>query len=117
MTRQIASTAAWLLSVIIIVLSDVPPGMRPVIGSHVVEHAFAFAALGALFGHAHADRAIACGAGLVLFCGVVEVVQLWVPGRHARLMDFVVDTTASLVGIALAILVGNSSRIWAEPGK
>jgi VanZ family protein len=119
MIRQVTSAAAWLLCVVIIVLSDVPPGMRPVVGSHVVEHVVAYAMLGALFGLTYPERAAGCAARLVMFCGMIEVVQVWVPGRHARLMDFAVDATASLSGLALAILIGNFGRklIWAEPEK
>jgi len=33
--------------------------------------------------------------------GVLELLQLWMPGRHARLADFVVDALAACVGLAL----------------
>jgi len=32
--------------------------------------------------------------------GVIEILQFWAPGRHARLMDFVVDALAACVGLA-----------------
>jgi hypothetical protein len=117
MTRKIASTAAWLLAAIIMILSDVPPGIRPVVGSQIVEHAFAFAALGALFGLAYPDRAVANVTGLFLFCGFIEAVQVWIPGRHARLTDFGVDIAASVFGLVLAISISNFNRkrIWAKP--
>jgi VanZ family protein len=34
--------------------------------------------------------------------GLIEILQLWAPGRHARLEDFVVDALAACVGIAVA---------------
>lgn len=34
--------------------------------------------------------------------GVLEIVQLLVPGRHARLEDFVVDALGALAGYAIA---------------
>jgi len=34
--------------------------------------------------------------------GVLELLQLWMPGRHARLEDFVVDALAACVGLAIA---------------
>jgi VanZ family protein len=37
---------------------------------------------------------------------VLEVLQLWVPGRHARLEDFVVDALATCAGFALAAISG-----------
>jgi hypothetical protein len=35
---------------------------------------------------------------LVSFSGAVEIAQLFVPGRHARLSDFIVDALAITVG-------------------
>ena len=32
--------------------------------------------------------------------GLIEILQLWAPGRHARLEDFVVDALAACVGLA-----------------
>jgi VanZ family protein len=35
----------------------------------------------------------------VIFCGGIELAQLMIPGRHARLSDFFVDAAAICVGI------------------
>jgi VanZ family protein len=32
----------------------------------------------------------------------MEILQFWVPGRHARISDFVVDAAAACAGLALA---------------
>jgi len=42
--------------------------------------------------------------------GILELLQLFVPGRHARLEDFVVDALAALVGFAIAGAIGWSVR-------
>ncbi len=34
--------------------------------------------------------------------GVIEILQLWAPGRHARLEDFAVDALAACAGLAVA---------------
>jgi VanZ family protein len=34
--------------------------------------------------------------------GVIEILQFWAPGRHARLSDFVVDALAACAGLAVA---------------
>jgi VanZ family protein len=34
--------------------------------------------------------------------GAIEILQIWAPGRHARLEDFVVDALACCVGLAVA---------------
>jgi VanZ family protein len=39
-----------------------------------------------------------------MFAGFVEIAQLFVPGRHARLSDFIVDALAMCVG-ALAVML------------
>jgi VanZ family protein len=39
---------------------------------------------------------------LLVFAGLVEMIQLWVPGRHARLSDFAVDAAALIFGVAAA---------------
>jgi len=43
---------------------------------------------------------------LAAMIGVLEVPQLWAPGRQARLEDFVVDAAAALGGFAIATGVG-----------
>jgi VanZ family protein len=34
--------------------------------------------------------------------GVLELMQFWAPGRHARLEDFLVDAGTACIGFALA---------------
>ncbi len=43
---------------------------------------------------------------MVAFAGAVEIAQLFVPGRHARMSDFIVDALAVCVGVLTAVLVG-----------
>ncbi|WP_371135809.1 hypothetical protein [Bradyrhizobium sp.] len=38
--------------------------------------------------------------------GLIEILQFWAPGRHARWLDFVVDALAACVGLALAACIG-----------
>jgi VanZ family protein len=38
----------------------------------------------------------------VVMIGAIEILQIWAPGRHARLEDFVVDALACCVGLAVA---------------
>jgi VanZ family protein len=42
----------------------------------------------------------------VVFAAFVELIQLMIPGRHARLSDFAVDAVASCIGVALALFFG-----------
>ena len=50
------------------------------------------------------------GIGAVAFCAAIEVAQLMVPGRHARVSDFVVDATAACIGILAGSLLARMTR-------
>ena len=57
-----------------------------------------------MFGYS--QRALKLAVALVGFAGFIEIVQIFVPGRHARLTDFIVDAAALPVGMAIASLAG-----------
>jgi len=98
--RALCRIAGWLLLLIIIVLSIVPPQDRPVTPApHAFEHAAIFLLAGLAFGLGYARRRSIQVLGLVVFSGAVELVQLAIPGRHARLSDFIVDALSISVGV------------------
>ena len=66
------------------------------------EHALAFVLVGLAFGLAYGRNRWATAAISVALIGLLEILQLWMPGRHARLGDFVVDAMAACAGLALA---------------
>lgn len=69
--------------------------------THDGEHALAFILLGLAFALAYPrHRPLVAGAFLILI-GLLELLQLFVPGRHARLSDFLVDALAALIGMAI----------------
>jgi hypothetical protein len=91
---------AWLSLTLIIILSMVPPGLRPTTPlPHNVEHGVAFLATGAAFGFRYAAFERRLSLAAVTFCGSIELSQLLVVGRHARFSDFCVDVFGSLAGI------------------
>jgi hypothetical protein len=97
-------TVAWSLATAIVALSVVPPGLRPETGtSHHLEHFIIFAATGLAFGLGYRKHSLVAPL-LVAFSGGIEIAQLFVPGRHARLGDFVIDTLAACFGLLAAIL-------------
>ena len=105
----IVRITAWSLSAAIVALSVVPPRLRPETGApHHLEHFAIFAATGLAFGLGYRKRWLVAPL-LVVFSGSVEVAQLLVPGRHARLSDFVVDALAACFGF-LAVSLTNRSR-------
>jgi VanZ family protein len=102
MLRRFMRLAAWILLSVIVLLSAVPSGARPITTfPHAVEHAIIFWAVGMLFGAAYLGHERMLSIGAVAFCATLELTQLLIPGRHARLSDFIVDTTAALVGVFL----------------
>lgn len=99
--------AAWSVAIAILVLSVVPARLRPETGApHNLEHFAIFALAGITFGYGYSRRPLPLGVALVLFAGFVELIQLAIPGRHARLSDFIVDAVASCIGVALASVLG-----------
>jgi VanZ family protein len=104
--------AAWLIAFTIIVLSLVPPSARPVTDvSHGLEHLAIFLVCGLAFGAGYPDRALRLIVGLIGFSAVVEIVQIWVPGRHARLSDFFVDAAAVSIGAGFGCLIERKRRL------
>jgi VanZ family protein len=64
------------------------------------EHALAFVLLGLAFGLAYPRHRPPAAAFVIGYTGLVEILQFWAPGRHARLSDFVVDALAAAIGLA-----------------
>ena len=101
----VAKIASWTLAAAIIILSVVPPSLRPETGvPHELEHFLIYAITGFTFGIAYELQYAPLAMLLALFAGCVEIAQLFVPGRHARLSDFIVDAIAMCAG-ALAVML------------
>ena len=66
------------------------------------EHGLAFILIGLAFGFAHPEQRLRTATVAVVMTGVLEIVQTWMPGRHARLQDFVVDVIATCIGFVIA---------------
>ncbi len=97
---------AWCLTAAIVVLSLVPPDLRPETGApHALEHFVIYAATGTAFGLGYGRKGVLLAVSLVIFAGVVELAQLLVPGRHARLSDFIIDALALCFGVVTAFMV------------
>jgi VanZ family protein len=97
---------AWLLTVVIIVLSLVPAWLRPETNvPHNFEHFSIFFATGVAFGVGYSRRPYLVIVMLVVFAGAVELAQIVIPSRHARLSDFIVDALAACVGAAISSIL------------
>ena len=96
-------TIAWTVAAAVAFATLGPPTYRPHSNlGQDGEHALAFLLVGLAFGLAYSRNRWVTAAISVILIGLLEILQLWMPGRHARLEDFVVDVLAACVGLALA---------------
>jgi VanZ family protein len=103
--RRIFRVAAWFLLLAIVVLSVVPPTYRPVTPApYDVEHLVIFFVTGLAFGLGYASRPVLQAIGLVALSAGIELLQFYIPGRHARLTDFLVNALSVALGVGLAAL-------------
>jgi VanZ family protein len=103
MMTVILKLIAWCLAAAVTFATLGPARFRPHSDlGQVGEHAFAFALVGLAFGLAYTRNRAVVAALAVALIGVLELLQLWAPGRHARLDDFAVDALATCAGFTLA---------------
>jgi VanZ family protein len=104
-TRRLFQFAGWACVIAIAALSLVAPSLRPVtILPHDLEHAAIFAITGSTLGLGYPNRTQHHMSALIVFAGFIELAQLYAPGRHARVIDFVVDALAACLGVAFAAI-------------
>jgi VanZ family protein len=98
---------AWLLAAAVTFATLGPARFRPHANiTHVGEHTLAFILLGLAFALAYPKHRTRVAGISVILIGVLELLQLFAPGRHARLEDFIVDALAALAGFALPAIFG-----------
>ena len=108
---RIAQILAWVLTLGIVALTIIPPFLRPVTGApHNFEHFAIFLFTGAAFGIGYPRREFILWTLAILFSAIVELSQLVVPGRHARLSDFVVDALGACAGVVFGLLFVSRRR-------
>lgn len=91
MARPLFQTTAWVCLAAVVVFSLGAPSLRPMtVLTHSLEHAAIFLLAGLAFGLGYPGRGARVIAALVLFAGAIEIAQLYAPGRHARLGDFII---------------------------
>lgn len=106
MTTTLARLSAWLLAAAVTFATLGPARFRPraPLGQDG-EHALAFVLIGLAFGLAYRQHRLLTAAIAVMLTGALELAQLWAPGRHARLEDFMVDALTACVGFGAAALL------------
>jgi VanZ family protein len=104
--QNISRATAWIILAVIVLLTIVPPGLRPITHvPHNVEHAAVFLLDGLVFAFGYRGRALLMSIAALPLCAALEIGQLFIPGRHARLSDFVVDFIAAVIGIAAGTII------------
>jgi VanZ family protein len=113
MIENILKAANWLIIVGLVIVTIVPANERPITGlQHDLEHFSAFALAGLLFGLAYAGHLRAWLLSAVVFSLALELSQIPLPTRHARLEDFVVDAAGACLGIVVAHACRKLTKIW-----
>ena len=94
---------AWLLAAAVTFATLGPASERPQLSilGHLAEHSLAFVLLGIAFALTYPRHRLLAAAITTAMAGLLEFLQLFVPGRHARWEDLAVDATAALAGFAM----------------
>jgi VanZ family protein len=104
--RLIARALAWLGILAITLLSVVPTVDRPVTGAgQWWEHFTAFALVAGFFAIGYRLSLTRLLLWAFSFCGGIELFQVPLPTRHARVSDLVVDIIGSCFGIGLVFSI------------
>jgi len=106
--RPTIRTAAWLLVAALVLLSLVPPVMRPASPApNELEHFVGFALAGALQYLSYLGRLFPWLLIAVLFATAIELIQIPMTDRHARFTDFLIDALAGCTGVLIGFLLAH----------
>jgi VanZ family protein len=107
---RVLRLSAWGCVGLIAVLSLLPAQemVRTSLGGHV-EHATAYAGTAALLRLSYPTRWKQIAAALVIYAGLLELLQNFSPDRHPTVADWLSSSTGALTGIAV---ISISQQIW-----
>jgi VanZ family protein len=98
--------AAWVAVGLLALVTLVPAQERPQSGlSSSLEHLAAYAVTAAAFSFASATQRWKILLVLSLYAGILEFLQHYAPGRHARFGDFLMSCAGVFVGVSGAWLL------------
>jgi VanZ family protein len=100
--------AGWACVAAIVVLSLVPGYARPDTGlPREIDHIIAYCGTAGLLGLRYPTAKSRFGtiAMLVLLAAVLEVAQLWGPGRDSQLIGFATSSAGACLGMLAAVVV------------
>ena len=114
---KILRLLGWIAVFLLAILSLLPGEHRPnILVSGQAEHlvAYALTSVTLIGGYWQSRRNITIALGLTLYAGLLEALQLWVPGRVGRLPDFAMSTLGVWVGLFLLTVGARLSRRVAQ---
>jgi len=118
MLQTAIQLAAWLAVIMLVLLTVVPPTMRPVSQFPSLFEHFAGFFLAGLLNHLGYPRRLVVSLIIATaFAGGIELLQIPLQGRHARLIDFVVDAAAACAGTVVAFLLLRIGSAQDEPQR
>ena len=107
--------AGGLAVVAFAVLSLVPRELRPHTGAPgPLEHLAAYAIAAGLltFGYDKRRQPFVIVLSLCLYAAILEIAQIWVPGRNPQFIDFAASSAGALIGAALAWIGLRATKRW-----
>ncbi len=104
MLARVAKIAAWASVAFIVYATLVPLAMRPTLGrlGSDYERFAAYLVVSALIVAAYPQHPIRVGLAVVIAAVILEVAQLAIPDRDARVSDVLIKATGALIGILAA---------------
>jgi hypothetical protein len=113
MMANCLKAVSWIFIGALVITTIIPANQRPATGlEHDFEHFCAFASAGLMFGMAYAWQLRTLLLGAIAFTLLLELSQIPLPTRHARLEDFIVDAAGACLAILVAHFVRRLTRIW-----
>jgi len=97
---------AGLTVLTIALLSLVPGNMRPhILGNDHLEHFAAYFVTASLWavGNRHPMQLLSSGLLLAICAGLLEFVQMWIPGRSASAFDFATSAIGAWIGLLVMV--------------
>jgi len=110
--RITARILAWIGIIAIVVLSIVPANERPTLAEdwlgqlfgHLADHVAAFALVAGAFAIGYRFSLFWLLTLAFLYCGGIELLQIPLPTRHARVSDFLIDFATAAIAMVLVRL-------------
>jgi VanZ family protein len=107
----IVRVSAWALLLAIVFFSLSPPSIRPVTGiPHDLEHVAMFALTAFAFSSGYAGRWRYFLLLLVGLSAAIELAQLLIPGRHARVTDFAINVFGIAAGLTFSYMASSKTQ-------